>query len=175
MKVSCDAWFWLDFHRVQRTFHAPFISCAVVFNEKMSQLLSDFLPNFPCHCLQLPRLLLFRLRNDQSIKLACRQRPQVRCHGIWSQIPKRWIESPKVPNRIKSQIATIQFESLMVKSNSIDSIETIQSWFKSNRDWDLHTTAVMYVSIQVAGRCCALFAACHSAQTLTLTCSVCCI
>jgi len=50
---------------------------------------------------------------------AWRQRPQVRYHGIWSQIAKRWIESPKVPNRIKSQIAAMKIESLMVKSNSV--------------------------------------------------------
>jgi len=47
--------------------------------------------------------------------------PQVRYHEIWSQIAKRWIESPKVPipNRIKSQIAWLQIESLMVKSNPV--------------------------------------------------------
>jgi len=41
---------------------------------------------------------------------------QVHYHGIWSQITKRWIESP---NRIKSQIWAIQIESLMVKSNPV--------------------------------------------------------
>jgi len=51
--------------------------------------------------------------------LAWRQRPQVRYHGIWSQIAKRWIESPKVPNRIKSQIAAMKIESLLVKSNPV--------------------------------------------------------
>jgi len=49
--------------------------------------------------------------------LACRQWPQVRYHRILSQIAKRWIESPKVPNRIQSQIAAMKIESLMVKSN----------------------------------------------------------
>jgi len=51
--------------------------------------------------------------------LACRQRPQVRYHRIWSQIAKCWIESPKVPNRIKPQIAAMKIESLMVKSNPV--------------------------------------------------------
>ena len=61
------------------------------------------------------------------------QRPQVRYHGIWSQIAKRWIVSPKVPNRIKSHIAVIQIESLMVKSNPVR---------RFNRDLNRITTGI---------------------------------
>jgi len=67
--------------------------------------------------------------------LTLRQWPQVCYHGIWSQIAKRWIESPKVPNQISNRS-----DENRILNGQIESRETIQSRFKSNRDWDLPIT-----------------------------------